>query len=146
MAKDDIPHYTGYSPFGEASEKPAIYATNGLEEAVTNERELNQGFSRMSLPGRAEAVALTCPYSAVSARSGAYAWWRVGEPVQHDVDDHHLRRGESVMECTQLTCLVRHASVWHLGHWFWHVDDLPDGELKTAGRERAGPARPFVKP
>lgn len=55
MSKEGITHYEGYSPYSyeephspvEKHHRPL--AENGLDGAVTNENELNQGFSRASL-------------------------------------------------------------------------------------------------
>lgn len=48
MSKVEISHYEGYSPYDErnSTDKARPYADNGLDGAVTNENELNQGFSR----------------------------------------------------------------------------------------------------
>lgn len=52
MAKAEVTHYEGSppSPYDDHTliEKSRPYVPNGLEGAVTNEAELNQGFSRVS--------------------------------------------------------------------------------------------------
>lgn len=50
MSKEGITHYEGYSPYTfedphSPVEKHRPLAENGLDGAVTNENELNQGFS-----------------------------------------------------------------------------------------------------
>lgn len=49
MSKEGITHYEGYSPYSyddPIDKSRPLAPDNGLEGAVTNENELNQGFSR----------------------------------------------------------------------------------------------------